>query len=83
MPGPPGAPVPGTRRPLINSDHPGRIGVLHEAFGLAPQKRSLGSLVLEDPKKLEWDFVLARATAKVEEDQRRKAAQRSMSSPGL
>jgi hypothetical protein len=76
---PPGAP----RRPLINADHPGRVSVLHEAFGLAPQKRSLGSLVREDPKKLEWDFVLERAKANVADEQRRKAAQRSVSVPGL
>jgi hypothetical protein len=85
---PPGAPgnirsTTNVRRPLINADHPGRIGVLHEAFGLAPQKRSLGSLVREDPKKLEWDFVLQRAKANVEEQQRQKAAQRSASAPGL
>merc|ERR1712124_116431 len=48
------------RRPLINADHPGRIGVLHEAFGLAPKPRGLGAIILQDPKKLEWDFVLSR-----------------------
>jgi hypothetical protein len=71
------------RRPLINADHPGRIGVLHEAFGLAPKPRGLGAIILQDPKKLEWDFVLSRAKAKVQEDQQRKAAQRSASAPGL
>jgi hypothetical protein len=85
---PPGQPgnirgEPLARRPLINSDHPGRIGVLHHHFGLTPKPRTLGSLVLEDPKKLDWDFVLERAKVKVAEEQRQKAAQRSASAPGL